>query len=176
MSVTFICMDKVTYSMPIEHAKMSNTIKNILDNDDGDDDEQDIPVENIKVNIMKKVDEFCAEYANYQNAPIDLTEEEKEKQKLEIRTRPLSVFESNFVSTGVDNKMLFEMINAANFLDIKPMLDVCCKAVADKIKGKTRDEIKEEFDVTGDFNPDYKKLVIKENPWLKWLKDPDADE
>jgi S-phase kinase-associated protein 1 len=184
MNVKLICMNNEVLSMPIVHAEMSNTIKNMLDDIEVDDaDEPVIQVERITGEIMEKVIEFCAEYAEYAkdakyqnapNAPIDLTEKEKEdKQELEIRTRPLSVFESNFVSRGVNNKMLFEMIKAANYLHIKPMLDVCCKAVADKIKGKTPDEIKNEFDVTGDFSPDYKKRVIKENPWLK---DPDADE
>ena len=183
-------MNNLELYMPIEYARMSNTIKNILDDieDEDDADAPVIPVEKINYEIMKKVKDFCAKYAkdakdpNAPNAPIDLTEEEEEKQDFEIRTRPLTEFERTY--TKVPKKILFEMINTANYLDLKPMLDVCCKAVAEMIKEKTSDEIKnefkiefdydykKEFDVTGDFSQEDKEQVTKENPWLK---DPDAD-
>ena len=38
----------------------------------------------------------------------------------------------------VDDSILFSMILAANFLDIKPLLDLCCKKVAECIKECTR--------------------------------------
>jgi hypothetical protein len=45
-------------------------------------------------------------------------------------------------SISVDQEMLFEIILAANYLDIKPLLDVGCKTVANMIKGKTPEEIR----------------------------------
>ena len=50
-----------------------------------------------------------------------------------MRTKPLDGWDKTFVD--VDLATLFEMILAANFLDLKPMLDVTCKAVAEMIKG-----------------------------------------
>ena len=35
----------------------------------------------------------------------------------------------------VDDETLFNLILAANYLDIKSLLDLTCKAVADEIKG-----------------------------------------
>ncbi|KAK1908906.1 hypothetical protein P3342_006786 [Pyrenophora teres f. teres] len=46
-----------------------------------------------------------------------------------------------------DQEMLFEIILAANYLDIKALLDVGCKTVANMIKGKSPDEIRKTFNI-----------------------------
>lgn len=43
----------------------------------------------------------------------------------------------------VDQSTLFDIILAANYLDIKLLLDIGCKTIADLIKGKTPQEIRE---------------------------------
>ena len=63
---------------------------------------------------------------------------------------------------------------AANFLDLKPMLDITCKAVAEMIKGKTPDEIKKVFGVEGDFTDEEKAQVLRDNPWLVICSGPSA--
>ncbi|OXU21391.1 hypothetical protein TSAR_014799 [Trichomalopsis sarcophagae] len=56
----------------------------------------------------------------------------------------------------VDQGTLFELILAANYLDIKGLLDVTCKTVANMIKGKTPEEI-----------PSEEEQVRKENEWCE---------
>lgn len=87
-----------------------------------------------------------------------------------MRTKPLDGWDLEFVKVPLAT--LFEMILAANFLDLKPMLDVTCKAVAEMIKGKTPDEIKKVFGVEGDFTQEEKEQVLRDNPWLE---DPGDD-
>ena len=48
-----------------------------------------------------------------------------------MRVKPLEGWDQEFVRVPLAT--LFEMILAANFLDLKPMLDVTCKAVAEMI-------------------------------------------
>jgi len=44
-------------------------------------------------------------------------------------------------------------VQAANYLDIKGLLDVTCKTVANMIKGKTPEEIRKTFNIKNDFTP-----------------------
>ena len=47
----------------------------------------------------------------------------------------------------MDQGTLFELISAANYLDIEKLLDMACKTVANMIKGKTADEIHNNFSI-----------------------------
>lgn len=59
----------------------------------------------------------------------------------------------------VDQGTLFELILAANYLDIKGLLDVTCKTVANMIKGKTPEEIRRTFNIKNDFTPEEEEQV-----------------
>lgn len=59
------------------------------------------------------------------------------------------------------------MILAANYLDIRSLLDVTCKTVANMIKGKTPDEIRKTFNIKNDFTPAEEEQVRKENTWCE---------
>lgn len=58
-------------------------------------------------------------------------------------------------------------LQAANYLDIKGLLDVTCKTVANMIKGKTPEEIRKTFNIKNDFTPEEEEQVRKENEWCE---------
>ena len=68
------------------------------------------------------------------------------------------------------NDTISDIIQAANYLDIKGLLDVTCKTVANMIKGKTPEEIRKTFNIKNDFTPAEEEQVRKENEWCeeKW--------
>ena len=67
------------------------------------------------------------------------------------------------MSFQVDQVTLFELILAANYLDIKGLLDVSCKTVANMIKGKSPEEIRKTFNIKNDFTPEEEEQVRREN-------------
>lgn len=80
---------------------------------------------------------------------------------------------------------LFELILAANFMNIKPLMSLACCAVAMQMKGKTSPkQIAEHFGINREYKePDPEKLKEK-YPWIKespslvsnMKKKNDADE
>jgi len=137
--------------------EMSVTIKNMLEDMATPDQpvpDAPIPLPNVNAKILDLVIKYCTYHHEHP------TEEKKDER----RTDDIIPWDLEF--TKVDQQTLFELILAANYLDIKPLLDLTCKTVANMVKGKTPDEIRKTFGVTEDFTPEEYEQVRKENDWI----------
>jgi S-phase kinase-associated protein 1 len=67
---------------------------------------------------------------------------------------------------NVEQGLLFELISAANYMDIKPLLDLTCLAVVSMIKGMTAEEIRITFNIVNDFSAEEEAQVREENRWI----------
>ena len=113
-------------------AEMSKLIKEILDGKDDDDDES-IPIPNVKEATLTKVVEFCQHHLE-----DPLPEIEKP-----LKTNNLSDVVPEFYGNYIDIEVepLYELILAANYLDIRDLLELSCAKVASLMRGKTIPEI-----------------------------------
>jgi S-phase kinase-associated protein 1 len=130
--------------------------------DDADDDEdtaQEIPLPNVKDETLKKVIEFL-EY----HSENEFKEIEKPLKSADMK-EVVSEWDAEFVS--VENEKLFELILAANYMDVKDLLDLTCAKVASMCKGKTPEEIRVTFNIVNDFTPEEEKQVREENKWTE---------
>jgi len=67
----------------------------------------------------------------------------------------------------MSQQIMFEIILACNFLDYKPLLDVCCKTIAETIKNLGNPEaIRQYFNIKNDFTPEEEEQMIRENEWV----------
>ncbi len=74
---------------------------------------------------------------------------------------------------ALSRKELFALINAANFLNIKELLNLTCCKIATYLHGKKKHEIPPLFglDPNITFNDEDKKRVYDTYPWVKTIKD-----
>ncbi|CAA9988871.1 suppressor of kinetochore protein 1, putative [Plasmodium knowlesi strain H] len=136
-------------------ASMSTVILNILEVMTAEEDT--IPLPNIKTPILKKI----IEYMEYHiNNPAD----EIPKPLITSNLQDVvSTWDYDFVNT--DKETLYELIEASNYLDIKPLLDLTCGKIASMMKDKTTEEIRAEFDIVNDFTREEEKQIREENRW-----------
>lgn len=140
--------------------RLSNTIDTMLQ-DLGlseEDDGEPVPLDNVNSVILTKVIEWCKYHKD--DPPAEEDDDNKEK-----RTDDISAWDAEFLK--VDQGTLFELILAANYLDIRGLLDVTCKTVANMIKGKTPEEVRRQFNIVNDFTPEEEEQIRRENAWCE---------
>ncbi|KAF2008853.1 S-phase kinase-associated protein-like protein 1 [Aaosphaeria arxii CBS 175.79] len=139
-------------------AERSILIKNLLE-DLGGDNNEPIPIPNVNEAVMKKVLEWCE---HHRKDPPASQDDDADSRK---KSTDIEEWDQKFMQ--VDQEMLFEIILAANYLDIKALLDVGCKTVANMIKGKSPDEIRKTFNIQNDFTPEEEDQIRRENEWAE---------
>ncbi|KAI9190836.1 Skp1 family, dimerization domain-containing protein [Polychytrium aggregatum] len=149
--------DNVDFSISKEVAFQSILIKNMLE-DIGDSEDQPIPLPNVTGAILTKV----IEYATHHKDDLPAQSEDDPKVKA---SDDIDEWDKEFIA--VDQGTLFEIILAANYLDIKGLLDLGCKTVANMIKGKSVEEIRKTFNIVNDFTPEEEEQIRKENEWCE---------
>ncbi|KAG6097762.1 E3 ubiquitin ligase complex SCF subunit scon-3 [Claviceps sp. LM454 group G7] len=139
----------------------SMLIKNMLDDigDEGISETNPIPIPNVNEAVLRKVIEWCE---HHRNDPPQAQDDDSDGRR---RTTDIEEWDQKFMQ--VDQEMLFEIILASNYLDIKPLLDVGCKTVANMIKGKSPEEIRKTFNITNDFTPEEEEQIRRENEWAE---------
>ncbi|EEF52764.1 SKP1-like protein 1B [Ricinus communis] len=148
--ITLKSSDGETFEVEELVALESQTIKHMIEDDCAD---SGIPLPNVTSKILSKVIEYCKKHV----------ETPKSEDRPSSADDDLKAWDAEFVK--VDQATLFDLILAANYLNIKSLLDLTCQTVADMIKGKTPEEIRKTFNIKNDFTPEEEEEVRRENQW-----------
>ncbi|KAL7727824.1 hypothetical protein ACLKA6_019760 [Drosophila palustris] len=149
--------DEEIFDIDVEIVKCSGTIRPMLE---GDDETAIWPLLNVNSSILRMV----LAWANYHKDDPQPTADEDNENK-EKRTNEITLWDADFLK--VDQSTLFELMMAANYLEIEGLLDLTITTVADMIRGKTTEEIRETFNMENDFTPEQLEQVRRENEWCE---------
>eukprot|EP00760_Papus_ankaliazontas_P032039 PhM_4_TR5591/c0_g1_i2/m.86106/K03094/SKP1, CBF3D; S-phase kinase-associated protein 1 len=149
-----------------EAAKMSGLIKDMLE-DHAEDENTVIPVPNVNGKTLQYVLEYIEYHVNNRADPI----EKPLKGKIDdvICDWDKQFLYKDLVRGGDEkqHELLIDVIMAANFLNIKDLLDLTCATVASMIKGKTPEQIRALFNIENDFTPEEEEKIREENRWCE---------
>ncbi|XP_065193707.1 S-phase kinase-associated protein 1-like [Sycon ciliatum] len=153
--------DGEVFDVEVNVACQSEVIKVMLEaTGDIADDDDPVPLPNVNGATLRKVIAWCTQHQN--DNPV---EEENTLEASEPGTDNLDSWDKDFFK--VDQGILFELILAANYLDIKSLLDAGCKTVANIIEGKTTEELRKTFNIVNDFSSDEEEEIRQENAWCE---------
>ncbi|CAK5076638.1 unnamed protein product [Meloidogyne enterolobii] len=151
--------DDETFEVDRSVIRLSTTLNTMfqdlgMDQSDANDAmlQEPIPLANVNGAVLRKV---IAWY------PV-VTDDAESRER---RTDDIPSWDVEFLK--VDQGTLFELILAANYLDVHGLLDVACKTVANMIKGKTPEEIRRTFNIKNDFTPEEEEQIRRENAWCE---------
>ncbi|CAN1757766.1 SKP1-like protein 1A [Linum perenne] len=156
---TLISSDGESFQVEEAIAMESQTIKHMIEDDCAG---EAIPLPNVHSKILAKVIEYCKKHVETPKLDAVSTSNADDS---------LKQWDTDFAK--VDQATLFDLIlaanylniKAANYLNIKDLLDLTCQTVADMIKGKSPEEIRKIFNIKNDFTPEEEEEVRRENQW-----------
>jgi S-phase kinase-associated protein 1 len=136
--------------------KMSVLVQDTLGEHDEDDLEMvEIPLPNVASDVLEKVLAYCTKHQEDPMTPIQTPLRSSKLEEL------VQEWYAEFVQ--VPREMLFDLVAAANFMDIKPLLDLTCLAVSILIKGKSAGELREMFNLSAELTPEEEEAARADN-------------
>lgn len=157
--IRLMSKDDTVFEITAKEGKIAQLILDATD--ENDDEEAEIVIARVGPECLGKVVDFMKHYA-------------VEKMK-EIPT-PLggSTFNEvmdqewyqNFVSDeNLDRDMLFDLLTAANFMGIKPLLDLTCLKVTFQLTGKNAEEIRQILRLP-ELTPEEEAQAREDHKWI----------
>ncbi|KAF8381459.1 hypothetical protein PRIPAC_70601 [Pristionchus pacificus] len=162
--VTLVSSDSQEFKVEPKIAAMSKTVSTLMEALNMDEtanaevfDKNPIPLPNVEGFVLEKVVEWCEKHKD--DEPIvEQTDDGKEKCTTDIPEWDIDFFK-------VDQKTLFGVLQAANYMDIKGLMINACKTVANMIKGKSAQQIRDHFHIVKDLTDEEEEKIRKENSW-----------
>lgn len=145
--ITLQCRDGEQYVVEEVVALESQTIRCMVEDDCSGNV---IPLPNVAGKVLAKVLQYCKKHA--------------EEGGKEWGEAALMAWDKDYVN-DFDTNTLYDVILAANYLNINGLLDLTCQKTADMIKGKSPTEIRETFNIKNYLTPEEEEEVRRENGW-----------
>lgn len=150
--ITLISKQGERFNIAKESLMMSELCKTTLE---GDKQATEIPLSYIDSDIVIRI----IDYLTYHNTipPRRIVKPITSNNIRDLVDR----YDSTFIDTTLEN--IFKLMLASNYLNIKPLLHLCCTKIATLMKGKTPDQLRSIFQIRSDFTPAEEEEIRREH-------------
>jgi len=148
------------YVCKLVGARMSHVIRTMMSNIDINKDHEIVLGNDAVTNeSLQKIIEWVEHHWDDPEPDPDFETE------VDRRSEELSHWDKQFIDVQ-DLGLLYDITIAANYLDIKGLVEVCGKHICGKIKGKSCEEVREILNITNDFTQEEVDAIHEENRWI----------
>ncbi len=147
--------DNVVVELSSKAAAKSGLLKGIIEDYPED---SEFPLTSVDGKTLEKVKEYLT---HYQDENPNKIEKPLKSNKFE---ECANEWDLKFI--GDNNDTVLALILAANFMDIKPLLELSAAKVACTIRGTTTESIRKDFGIT-DLNDQEKKQIETDKKYLE---------
>ncbi len=164
VTLTLLCgEDKQPVAATRALINCSNTLKTCLDDTpEGMSEDITLPLSAFASEDILRVIEWCE---HHQHDPPQAEEPFEQYQQPDPTIN--DGWDREWVRS-LDKYALYALMEAANFLEITPLLETCAKAIANMMSNKTYLQLREEFQVETDYTPEEEEHLKNT---LKWAQD-----
>ncbi|KAJ1685350.1 hypothetical protein LUZ63_016740 [Rhynchospora breviuscula] len=152
--ITLMSSEKQKFLVPEAVAKHSLTIHDVIK--DGRADNKTIRVTNVNSRILQKVMMYCGRHVAAAEKMAYASKPHKVAEKLKK-------WDAEFLDTDIDT--LNDLTMAADSLNIPGLLDGSCDRVADILKDKSPEEVRQIFKIENEFTHTEEEEIHRENAW-----------
>ncbi|KAK6136192.1 hypothetical protein DH2020_030083 [Rehmannia glutinosa] len=147
--ITLRSSDGHIFSVPENAAVLSITLNNLVEDGCAGNI---IPVDNVDGKTLSIVLAFLNAHA--EGGPLSSSSDDSAKRK----------FRDDFLE---DEKIgvLFDVVLAANYLNIASLLELVTQKIADRIKNKSEKCVRKLFGIENDFEPEEEEKIKREYSW-----------
>ncbi|CAJ0921041.1 unnamed protein product, partial [Mesorhabditis belari] len=150
------------FTLSKKAAQLCGTVNHYAENTGLTDDEaiskmEPMALPNVSSESLYYIVRWCEQHR-------DCPAWEEEKWWENERDAELTKWEKEFMAE-MTSEALHDVYLAANYMDIKCLLDKCAQTIADMIKGKSPEEIREIWGVENDFTAEEEEAIKNEDPW-----------
>lgn len=165
--VKIVSSDKKEFLVEEKVANTFKVIEQMLETlragERGDDaSDQPVTLNNVRGDILKELIDWVIQHKD------DPDTSDEEEQYRDRRTDDIPQWDKDFVSRW-EKPVLYEVLQACNFLDLRPLLEICCKTIANMIKGKSVEQVREILGLTSDYTAEEEATLKAENAWAEDL-------
>ena len=150
--ITLISAEGQWFSIPKQSLLMSELCKTTLE---GDSSANELPMNFIESDTIARIVSYLQYHTTVPPRRIS-------KPILSNNIRDLvDRWDSNFIDQP--QEIVFKLMLAANYLNIKPLLHLTCAKIGTLLKGKTPDQLRQVLGIRNDFTPAEEEEIRREH-------------
>lgn len=143
-NITLTSSDGVKVLIDEKSAQRSGLLKGLIQDYD---EKSDIAMPDMTGVVLEKVAEYLVQYRD--SEPRDIPKPLPSNNLLEVTDQ----WDCDYIY-DIDLDLVFDVMNAANYMDIHHLLHLCCARTACEMIGKSVEQLREAFGMENELTPE----------------------